>query len=197
MLKLPWEITEADRKMKAIRSVAGAGRELFGNPSLIVAGGAPRDILSDVRIKDIDVFVECEFIEGQTTKFCNGCRALANHYDGVPTFRDSHPDYSNFFSICDIQTASGVIQVIGLDRDPIDDVQNYDFGLSQIFVTPNGCFMTLAAAQDRQNKTITFTPSNLDDKSVARSKKRLASLRERYAPLGWTFVNCEKLDSLP
>jgi hypothetical protein len=182
-------MNQIDALQKLVRNMRG----WFGTNELIIAGGAPRDILSGVPIKDIDIFLPVELEEGTNTQFYRGCGILAAAYGGTPVFQPVSPEYPDCYGICDIQTDLGLFQVIGLDRPPLDDLQHYDFGLSQVAVTPTGLLFTEAAFRDRQGKTITYTPHQPDAKAVVRSQKRLARLRAKYE--GWQFVNCESLDA--
>lgn len=179
-------------QIQALTELVSSLRFWFGNDRVIIAGGAPRDILSGVPVKDIDIFVPVELEEGVDTPFYRGCKRLARKYDGNPVFRPVSPEYPDCYGICDIETDLGIFQCIGLDRDPLDDLHHYDFGLSQVAVTPNGLLFTSAAVQDRAARTVTYTPHYPDALAIERSRKRLGRLRAKYA--GWTFVNCESLE---
>jgi hypothetical protein len=182
-------------QIEALKALTVLLRAWFGSSEVIIASGAPRDILSGVPVKDIDIFVPVDLEEGDDTQFTRGCQRLAAAYDGEAVFQPVSEDYPDCYGICDVQTDRGLFQVIGLDRPPLDDLHDYDFGLSQVAITPKGLLFTEAAIRDRQNRTITYTPSTHDALSVERSRKRLARLRAKY--VGWTFVNCEVLDTAP
>ncbi|WP_434033556.1 hypothetical protein [Cupriavidus sp. a3] len=185
--------------IEKLQHLCQTARSLFGTEELIIAGGAPRDTLSGVQVKDIDIFVRIEWEEGEDTQFTHNCKILAAWLMGEAEFRPANEDYGNLLDLCDIKGANahGLIQVIGLDRDPIGDVHSYDFGLSQVFVTPSGLFYTENAVKDRANKTITHFATYENDAGFLRSKARYGRLLEKYA--GWRFVNCEALegDSMP
>lgn len=184
----------------------------FNNQGLIIAGGAPRDVLSGVAVKDIDIFVEFDanslFLAGKSYSpgdlFAQRCAKVAKMFpESVMTFKKANTDYSTWEDICNIHIADldtanpgkNLIEIVGLyETQPIDDVPSYDFGLSQVFVTPTGYFQTQAAIDDRAHKTITYTPSPFqDDASFLRSVARYQRLRAKY-PAEWTFMNCEELD---
>lgn len=168
----------------------------FGTEALIIAGGAPRDVLSGVPVKDIDIFVQLDERDGgQDTAFTRGCASLAAAIGGTPEFRPAAEEYADILDLCDITSPGvhGVVQVIGIDEHPVDDVPHYDFGLSQVFVSPTGMFFTEAAIRDRAHKTITHVPTYHDEHGFQRSKARCERLRAKYS--GWTFVNCESLDA--
>lgn len=179
-------------QLEALKSLVANLRVWFGTDEVVIAGGAPRDILSGAPVKDIDIFVPVELQEGKETPFYRGCEMLAAQYEGNAVFQPVSEEYPDCYGICDIETDRGLFQVIGLDRPPLDDLHHYDFGLSQVAITPNGLLFTEAAVRDRANKTITYTPHFPDDKAIERSRKRLARLRAKYP--GWAFVNCEPLD---
>lgn len=170
----------------------------FVFPSAIIAGGAPRDVLSGVPVKDIDVFVElnADQLGEPESEFVLACRIFALAIGGEAEMRPSNGDYARFLDLCDITKdgVKGAVQVIGLTCNPIDDVPKYDFDLSQVFVTPTGLFMTQAASMARTLRVITFTPSAADAATMLRSKARLERLRAKYQ--GWQFANTEALDAL-
>lgn len=172
-------------------------RGIFDTDNLIIAGGAPRDLLSGVAVKDIDIFVkqELEDLNNENGPFVSSCRRLAGYLQGEAVFRPAHPNYPDMFDLCDIDGKYGPVQVIGLDdSDPIDDVNNYDFDLSQVFITPGGLYGTQKAWEARAAGTITYTPSDLSAPAMVRSKARLGRLREKYPE--WSFANCTVLDEM-
>lgn len=183
-------------KMDKLKQLCKEARWMFGTEQLIIAGGAPRDVLTGVPIKDIDIFVRMPE-DGDATWFSARCQALATFMDWKVDLRPSNPEYAYYFDLADFHDATGklVAQVIGLFDDPVDDVVKYDFDLSQIFVTPNGVFVTEAAHAARQARTISYVPSAQDQFALYRSKARLGRLRAKYD--GWTFANCDVLDALP
>jgi hypothetical protein len=183
--------------IEKLQQLCERARIYFGTGELIIAGGAPRDVLSGVQVKDIDVFIRMGEEDFDGKQFAQHCRVFATVLGGTLELRPSAPEYPDIFDLADIHAPNGlgVVQMVGLyDKSPIDDVVLYDFGLSQVFVTPKGLFFTEAAIRDRQNKTITYLPSSPNDAAVLRSKARLERLRQKY--IGWTFANCESLDAI-
>jgi hypothetical protein len=182
-----------------LQQLCDEARCWFNTQELIIAGGAPRDLLSGVPVKDIDIFVRQEIDFGEDTAFTRGCKFLAEILGGVAEFRPANEEYGNLLDLCDIKSASihGLIQVISIDRCPVNDVHSYDFGLSQVFVTPAGLFYTEHAVTDRANRTITHFPTYENEAGFQRSKARYGRLQEKYQD--WTFVNCDTLhgDSMP
>lgn len=179
-----------------IQTVCGFARMAFNTEQLIIAGGAPRDILSGVAVKDIDVFVKVspEDLQGDNSAFKTRCNCLTNMILGVAHFREAIEGYG--VDICDIvDTAYGEVQIIGIYEDPITDIGNFDFDLSQVFVTPNGLYHRDAAISARNSRTITYIGNPVDDSAMYRSKERLDRLRAKYPD--WKFTNCEGLDQLP
>lgn len=183
--------------IEKLQVVCRHARAIFGD-SAIVSGGAPRDVLSGVAVKDIDIFVtlDTEQLGQPESHFVLCCRLFAAAVGGEAVMRLSNESYVNCFDLCDITQdgVKGALQIIGVSGDPADDVPLYDFDLSQVFVTPRGLFATEAAWRARAARTITFTPSAGDEKSLLRSKARLDRLRAKYT--GWTFANTEGLDAL-
>jgi hypothetical protein len=183
--------------LQKLQHVCALARVVFGD-SAIVSGGAPRDVLSGVPVKDIDIFVKLD--ESQLGKpdsdFVQQCSRFALLVGGESEMRLSNESYINCFDLCDITKdgVKGALQIIGVAGDPVDDVPKYDFDLSQVFVTPNGLFATEAAWRARANRVITFTPSASDEKALLRSKARLERLRAKYQ--GWAFQNVDGLDAI-
>lgn len=172
-------------------------REFFGEQT-IVSGGAPRDILSETDVKDIDIFTRIENEEDSFKKFRTACSLFAAALSGTAEMRECEPGYTDHFDLCDITAPhyKQKIEVIAVYVDPIDDVHHYDFSISQVFVTPNGLFQTEKAANDRLFKRITYfhdVGRGID--AHYRSKARLARLKAKYD--GWFFFGTEPLDVLP
>jgi hypothetical protein len=185
-------------QMSDLFYVVNFARCVFPTGNAIVGGGAPRDLLNGAAVRDIDVFVLCDETptDAENSDFAQRCKTLAALLGGQAAVRPAAEEYPGIFDLCDITCADlPTIQVVGLTCDPIDDVCNYDFDLSQFFATGAGVFGTEVAWKARAAKTITYTPSVGDtDASRLRSKARLGRLREKYQ--GWTFANCESLDLL-
>jgi hypothetical protein len=185
-------------KLQVLQTLVQQARGIFQIPRLIIAGGAPRDAISGVPIKDVDMFVAIkeEWWGVPDSPFVLGCKRLAIQLGGTAEMQGTNPDYPEMFDLCNIDCGNGdIVQVIGITDDPVDDVQRYDFGLSQVFVTPTGVFFTEAAVKDRANKTITYTPSARDDmRALARSAARYERLRAKYPD--WSFVDCEPLATM-
>lgn len=180
----------------SLESYVEIARDIFGEQA-IIAGGAPRDILEGRPVKDIDVFVRISCDEAGTKKFRQNCEEFADFFGGEAAFRPCEPGYTDHFDLCDVTHDGGCkFEVIAVYTDPAADVHNYDFGLSQVFVTPNGIFQSPKAVEDSRAKKITYL-HNPDRTTSAyyRSKARLARLREKYTD--WDFVNCGFLDDLP
>lgn len=191
--------------IESLMNIVALGREKFGTNQLIIAGGAPRDIISGVPVKDIDIFVNLSAIDAAPWEVKPGtfpddvypvpfqvaCALFAQSMEATFEFDDTQEGYA--CDVCRMVTNDGPIEVIALKNGmhPIDDVPNYDFGLSQVFVTPTGVFQSNNATDDRLRRTITYRPSNLGDHAVARSARRYGRLQEKYPD--WRFVNCESL----
>jgi hypothetical protein len=198
--------------IEVLQQLCSYARAWFGD-SAIIAGGAPRDTLSGVPVKDVDIFVKVntDDLEGgdivnvdvftETIEKLNGasaftrnCQAFASAYDGVATFQKSPESYGGLADLCDIEIpGKQPIQIVALFEDPVDDVHAYDFTISQVFVTPRGLFQTPAAFKDRQRRFIRYTGDNgRDAAAIERSRKRLSRLRLKYPD--WIYVDCYGLD---
>ncbi len=199
-----------NEQLKALQNLCAIARGIFGTSNLIVAGGAPRDVLSGVPVKDIDIFVQVTpedlgqdefdaFTETVTmpSGFQKACNELARTQLGMATFEHGPEGYGELADLCSIEIeGSTPIQVIALFEDPVNDVHNYDFTISQVFVTPNGLFQTQAAYDDRLRRMIRYTGHNgRSDAAIERSRKRLARLRAKYPD--WMYVDCYGLDIVP
>lgn len=181
-------------------------------PNAIIAGGAVRDLTCGAPIKDVDLFVGLENptdYEGEESSFAMFCKHFARHIGAVPEFKPSDPEYGNLLDLCKLHPEPGwslgiphtlchgvPFDIVAIPGNPMDDVPLYDFGLSQMAVTPAGRFFTDAAVTDLQQRTITYMRGTIPDAyAVIRSKKRLARLRAKYPH--WLFRNCERLDMIP
>jgi hypothetical protein len=184
----------------------------FMTDALICAGGAPRDILNGAPVRDIDLFVQMAAEDygfsddTDASAFEGRCRAFGRTLRALPMMvamakmAGSNEEYANLSDLCDLEVTAGpltgyTVQVIGLTRDPIDDVHTYDFGLSQVFVTPGGWFATERYLSDRRAGSITYNGSIARNAaSMLRSAKRLKRLRAKYP--SWHFIGVEAHDKL-
>lgn len=193
---------ETQYDLRHLQSLSYEVRHLFGGEA-IIAGGAVRDTVTGKPVKDIDIFVMLTDDDDKASeKFATACEKLAKELGGEVELDCSPEAYGGQFDLARITVKEEgepdeIYEVIGIwEEYPDNDVHDYDFGLSQMFVTSSGLFMTPAAAKDLQNKTITYMHAgklrDLDNR--LRSKRRLARLRAKYSD--WTFVGCETLDAM-
>lgn len=183
-------------EIKHLQHLCMQAREFFGEQT-IISGGDPRDILSETDVKDIDIFTRIEDDEEAYKKFRKSCERFALSLGGKAEIRECEPGYTDHFDLCDITAPhyKQKIEIIAVYVDPIDDVHNYDFSISQVFVTPNGLFQTEKAANDRLFKRITyFHDVGRSTDAHYRSKARLERLRAKYD--GWFFFGIEPLDAM-
>jgi hypothetical protein len=200
-----------------LHCIVELARGIFETRDLIIAGGAPRDILSGIDPKDIDIFVRVteaqigrggdlglmEITDGKPSRdswFCKTCEkfAVALGYCETVSFIDAPEDYGNVADIANINSERyGMVQVVAITEDPVDDIVNYDFSLSQVFVTGAALFQTLICGNDRHARRITFTGNveEMNENAIKRSIARLARLRAKYSSDSWIFVNCDVLDA--
>lgn len=200
--------------IERLQTLCVLARAYFETDHLIIAGGAPRDILHCKPVKDIDIFVQVtleqlappsagfndfEFVApcaSTDSTFQAQCKAFAEALNGTAEFRKGPEAYGDLADLCDIKTQSYPVQIIALFQDPVDDVHGYDFGISQVFVTPRGVFSSARAVEDDLNCKVTYLrEGDATPAQIERSRKRLARLREKYKH--WNFKQCESLDAEP
>ncbi|MDR5879031.1 hypothetical protein [Caballeronia sp. LZ032] len=164
-------------------------------PDAVISGGAPRDILHGVPVKDIDLMTGYGVTKTVLER-------LAEAVGGTFTVREplDPSGMEEFEWEIDIGLGRPAINVICLDpfeiTDPVDNLHDFDFGLSQIAVTPNGVVMTPSAVQDMYLHTISYEGDRgREDWRIASSAKRLKRLEAKYPR--WAFVNCDGLRQRP
>lgn len=193
---------ESEYDMGELHSLSYMARLIFGGET-IIAGGAVRDTVTGKPVKDIDIFVMLSGDDDKASaKFAESCAKLAKELKGELEMDASPESYGGTFDLARITVKEEgeddkIYEIIGIwEEYPDNDVHDYDFGLSQMFATGCGIFMTPAAAKDLQNKTITYMHAGRwrEEDNRLRSKRRLARLRAKYSD--WTFVDCEILDAL-
>jgi hypothetical protein len=189
--------------IEKLQELCKTAREHLGT-DCIISGGAVRDTLHGREVKDIDIFARFGVEETKEGgQFLARCQFLADHWKAHPGGENirldykSHPANKSGGSIANLVDIVGTpipVQVIALHRDPVDDVQDYDFALSQCFVTPRGLFYTERYLGDANALTVTYVGSNpIDSAGFKRSVLRYQRLKAKYAP-EFTFQNCEMLD---
>ena len=163
-------------------------------PGAIIAGGAVRDVLEGVPVKDIDIFVDVERVDdrwaGESVQAVRQFSLLlessftphapgSDEYESTLFDLDRGPDFPQ-------------VQVILIDRDPVDDVYAFDFDLSMCFVTPAGVFTTPQYRDASRLRTISYR-GNHDTPFTARQRSllRLERLKNKYR--GWSFFNTAPL----
>lgn len=182
-----------------LQQICSIARAAFETQHVIIGGGAPRDVLSGVEVKDIDIFVKIKDLDwDDPLVFKRLAAGFAATLSGRPEFREpvEMEGYDALFDICEFLPHGPfdglpLIQVVAVGVNPIDDVHEYDFGLSQVFVTPAGAFFTEAAINDRAAKTITYIDRGRSDAANLRSAQRLERLKAKYPD--WAFANCVTL----
>ncbi|MDR5812001.1 hypothetical protein QCE62_00165 [Caballeronia sp. LZ033] len=164
-------------------------------PDAVISGGAPRDILHGVPVKDIDLMTGYGVTKTVLER-------LAEAVGG--TFVVEEPldpsGMEEFEWEIDMGLGRPAINVICLDpfeiTDPVDNLHDFDFGLSQIAVTSHGAVMTPAAALDIACNRITYMGDRgREDWRIASSAKRLKRLEAKYP--NRIFLNCDALRQHP
>jgi hypothetical protein len=104
--------------------------------------------------------------------------------------RATHEDYPDW----------PALELIALDRDPVDDVHAYDFDFSQCYITPSGIHFTQAGslAYERiENIVSSVRYMGTQDTPLAsrmRSAMRLKRLCAKYP--SFVFLNTYPLEGL-
>jgi len=204
-----------------LQSIVHDARFAFKTDHVIIGGGAIRDLLLSKEgrqrpVKDIDLFVRLEGMPIAVTCekdiapaaaiFKLGCEHL------LSTLGMFIEDFQGSFEVRPVEeTDSGVnpfcfatvktnewpvpIEVIGIGGNPIDEIVDYDFNISQCILTERTVLMTQACAEGQRRRVVEFMGGTRDDASLQRSKRRLARLREKYND--FEFTNCQILDATP
>jgi hypothetical protein len=173
--------------LKQLQALCGLIREVM--PLAIIGGGAPRDAFLGGAIKDIDVFVQCD-----QDKFASLCEALAAKLGGTITGNAAYVHAPSY----DIDVPGfPPLNVIQRGICVIDDLDDYDFGICQIAVTPSEVLKTSRFLKDIANNTVTYTHADAvrEDWHVQSSTKRLGRILAKYPSL--LPNRCEKLTVLP
>lgn len=157
----------------------------------IIGGGAIRDTLLNRPVKDIDIFLN------EDPDYC--LTAIVRSLNGTGQYTDRTPvngEYTNL-ALADVPMKDlPPVQLIFIERDPVDDVHDYDFGLSQCFMTPKGICSTAYFASDFRMQRFTYMGSDKTDiKARKRSADRLQRMKLKYPT--FTFINTEPLINIP
>lgn len=175
-------------KLIDLQKIAGEAASFFHH--CVIGGGAPRDAYLGAPIKDIDLFVDSRDLtpEAFDKRATNLIRSLGGR--GVPC---EAPSVDGIVSYDIHVTGLPVIQLLSIGRCAFTDVHDYDFGLSQILMTPKGLLHTPAFDCDVENRTITYTAAFASSQVRKRSAARLQRLRSKYPE--YTPVGCGILET--
>lgn len=166
-------------------------------PDAIIAGGAPRDVYHHRPVKDIDVMTGYGLTKSVLERLATavgGTFQVAETASGDEDFEyEIHFD-SQFprLNVIDIQSFG--------DTDPVDNIHDFDFGLSQIAVTPRGVIYTDAFLADTALQRLTYMHHKTDGTAqreqwrTVSSANRLVRLLDKYPT--FTPVNDTYLKSL-
>lgn len=165
-------------------------------PDAVISGGAPRDIMHGKPVKDIDVMASQLDRDGDVA----GILALIAQRVGG-TFHYTEPQDPSGDASFEYEIAMpdmprlNVISLEGFEiTDPIENLFDFDFGLSQIAVLPSGVLMTPAFLHDQELLRITYMGDNgKAEWRIDSSAKRLQRLKAKYPQ--WEFVNCAGLEA--
>lgn len=167
-----------------LQALCGRIRTIF--PNAIIGGGACRDAYLGATIKDIDVFVQCD-----AAVFGQNVDALVEYFGGFVTGTNTYvhaPSYD-----ISVPGMAHPLNVVFRECCPIEDISDYDFGISQIGVSDTEVFKTSAFHQDLLANTLTYTHAKVDKPGWHRqsSANRLERIRAKHSSL--LPVDCEAL----
>lgn len=163
-------------------------------PDAIIAGGAPRDAYFGKPIKDIDVMTGYDVTRSMLERLA---KAVGGRFDVLePQDPSGCEEFEYEIHFDDGRPRLNIIDLNPFEiKDPVDNLHDFDFALSQIAVTPNGVVMTPAFVHDQYGHTCTYTGDRGKAKwRIDSSAKRLQRLKAKYP--GRLFVNCEGLEAL-
>jgi hypothetical protein len=163
-------------------------------PDAVIAGGAPRDAYFGKPIKDIDVMTGCDVTRKTLERLAI---SVGGRFDVIePTDPSGCEEFEFEIHFDDGRPRLNIIDLNPFDiKDPVDNIHDFDFALSQIAVTPHGVIWTGAFTIDNLKNTCTYT----GDRGKAQwridsSAKRLQRLKAKYPER--RFRNCESLETL-
>lgn len=161
-------------------------------PDAVIAGGAPRDAYFGVQIKDIDVMTS-------NVPDLDTLRTLADRMGGRWDLAEPQDPSGDAVFEYEIHFSDGtprlnIIDLSGFEiTDPVDNLHDFDFALSQIAVTPNGVIHTPAFIADALAGTCTYTGDcGKEQWRIDSSKRRLQRLKVKYP--NRLFMNCAGLE---
>lgn len=163
-------------------------------PDAVIAGGAVRDTLHSRPVKDIDVMT-CTPVD--PVKMV----ALAKLIGGnvTPATAESASGDESFEYLITRGLVRPPINVIDLNyfdgKDAIENVFDFDFGISQVAVTPDGVLHSGDYLRDALSGTITYMGHRGREKwRIESSARRLIRLKEKYPT--FKFIDCEPLEAM-
>ena len=158
-------------------------------PGAIIGGGAVRDAFLGAAIKDIDVFVQ-----GGDTVFTVLAEKLAHGLSGTIESSQAYVHAPSY----DIQCPDfpQPVNLVLRDIDVIEDISDYDFGISQIAYANGVLIKTPAFIEDITQSSLTYihAPVEKPEWHVKSSANRMARILAKHPSLH--PVNCEKLDAV-
>lgn len=162
-------------------------------PDAVIAGGAVRDTLLNRQVKDIDVMT-CTPVTPETMY------ALAKHIGGhISPLTVESASGDEKFEYLITRGLRPPINVIDLNyfdgKDAIENVFDFDFGISQVAVTPDGVLAAEAHIADVGQGTVTYMGHRGRAKwRIESSARRLVRLKEKYPE--FKFIDCEPLENV-
>ncbi|OJA27781.1 hypothetical protein [Burkholderia ubonensis] len=178
------QITDLQNLVTAIRRVY---------PDAVISGGAPRDILHGKPVKDIDVMTGYDVGRSGLEKIA---MIVGGKLDVIePKDPSGVEEFEYEIHFADGRPRLNIIDLNPFEiTDPLENLLDFDFGLSQVAVLPTGLIHTPAFIRDATRGTITYMGDNGKEYwRINSSAKRLQRLKAKYG--GWTFLNCAGLEA--
>lgn len=179
-------------KLIDLQRLVAAARTVL--PDAIVAGGAPRDLIHNRPVKDIDLMTGRPLdshLLGRLARAVSGTLVSVEPLDP-----SGDPEFEHEIALDGLPPLN-VIDLSGFEiTDPIDNLHDFDFGLSQVAVTPHGVLSTDAHISDSFGGVVTYKGDRgRADWRIASSARRLKRLETKYKTR--VFLNCTALRQRP
>lgn len=153
---------------------------------VLVAGGAPRDILHNKPVRDIDIFVP-DYYSGSVKSLISALRCVDVVYAQFNASNEYSKQGLRMSWLVTLPTGFHMypIQLIAFAEEPIEVVKQFDFGLCQVWIDGRRLGWTQKYSRDHDNQRMTYQEN--DGRSL--SRKRLLQLQEKYPPQKWSYWN--------
>lgn len=150
-------------------------RSGFHPSTMMVAGGAVRDTLMGVEVKDIDLFIECDDLDSRLIK--HAIALLGGTVVAQDATATDNP-YEGAFKVTTIKSPKfdQLIQLIQV-ADLRDHLNTFNIGLSKVSYNADGLQLSKEFLTDVKNKTLTVSGKVEDIEYVKRISKKYPHLK--------------------